>query len=122
VPAAGTHFVTADESVAPMLPPGDVNALAREMNRLARNPRLRQQIGRRLHARVRQEYSLEHMAASIAAVYESILPAGPPDSSRAERLLPESAAAEDSLAAVRTPDPVKRAKRRSPRKLQVQSK
>jgi glycosyltransferase involved in cell wall biosynthesis len=97
-PLAGSSFRTAEESIAPMVPPGDSEALAREMIRLAGDTRLRETIARRLHARVRAEYSLDRMADHLTAIYQHMLAvpvaAGGPPAEMAEMAPPDGAAAD----------------------------
>ncbi len=60
-----------DGFVAPLVPPSDPAALAREMERLAGDPRLRRAIGARLRAHVAANYSVERQAERIAELYEA---------------------------------------------------
>ena len=70
-------------SLAPLVPSRDAAALAREMQRLARDPQLRQQIGWHLRERVRAAYSLDVTAARLADVYRRILAPPQPHDRRA---------------------------------------
>ena len=66
-------FCAREEMIAPIVPPGDVIALVREMTRLALEPSLRQRIGGRLQARVREGYTSEHVAQRLSAIYDRLL-------------------------------------------------
>lgn len=66
-------FYAREEMIAPIVPPGDVIALVREMTRLALAPQLRQRIGRRLQARVREGYTSEHVAQRLSTIYDRLL-------------------------------------------------
>jgi len=66
-------FYAREEMIAPIVPPGDVIALVREMTRLALEPSLRQRIGGRLQARVREGYTSEHVAQRLSAIYARLL-------------------------------------------------
>lgn len=66
-------FYAREEMIAPIVPPGDVIALVREMTRLALEPSLRQRIGGRLQARVREGYTSEHVAQRLSAIYDRLL-------------------------------------------------
>jgi glycosyltransferase involved in cell wall biosynthesis len=127
-PTAGPGFHAEEELIAPMVSPGDADALAREMIRVARDPRLRDRIGRRLHAHVREEYSLERMAERMAAVYGRMLGVpraaadGPPTELSASRRSPGERLADSGLAHVPTRGRVARSGGRPKPEFQVQTK
>jgi phenylacetate-CoA ligase len=63
-----------DGSLAPLVPPRDPAALAREMARLADDPKARRAIGARLWAHVAANYSVERQAERISRLYEALPP------------------------------------------------
>ncbi len=56
-----------------LVEPGDHQAMAQAMIRLARDGELRRTFGIRLHDQVREEYSVESMARRQVEIYESVL-------------------------------------------------
>ncbi len=62
-----------DLPLGPLVSPHDPPALAREMDRLARDASPRREIGERLRQRFNAEYSLERLAERISPIYEQIL-------------------------------------------------
>jgi glycosyltransferase involved in cell wall biosynthesis len=63
----------AELPLGPIVPPRDPSALAREMERMARDPELRRKIGERLRTRFNAEYSIQRLAERIGPIYARVL-------------------------------------------------
>jgi glycosyltransferase involved in cell wall biosynthesis len=65
----GIPEYTEDDS-AILIPPGDVNALADAIARLARHPEQAQRMGERGHQLTRSRFSMEHFLRHLESFYE----------------------------------------------------
>jgi glycosyltransferase involved in cell wall biosynthesis len=86
LPVVATRVSAVPEVVAEietglLVPPGDAAALARAMEKLARDPELRAGLGRAGRARVRERFGLERMIEETLAVYGEVLSGRPPSRS-----------------------------------------
>ncbi len=70
--AGAADRVITDGDTGLLVPPGDVDALALALEPLLRDPAAAAAMGTRARARVVREFSVDHEAASIAAVYRRI--------------------------------------------------
>lgn len=71
-PSAEVPALAGAAGIAPLVPPGDAAALAREMAALARDPALRRRVADNLRQRVRTAHSLDLLAARLGALYGEI--------------------------------------------------
>jgi hypothetical protein len=60
-----------------LLDPGDSDGLAAALAELARNPRLRTEMGRRARTYVEENHSLHRLPVYLAGLYEMALPPRP---------------------------------------------
>ena len=72
----GTSVVNLDGETGLVVPPQDPAALAAALDELLENPSLRQEMGRRARARVRQELDAERMIERVIEIYRAAA-AGP---------------------------------------------
>ena len=70
--------VVVDGETGLLVPPADVEALAGAMRSLAREPDLRDRLGRAGRARVRERFGLDRMIDETLAVYAEVLSGRPP--------------------------------------------
>lgn len=71
--AGGTGTVVRDGETGYLLPIGDVPALAERLTRLARDPELRERLGRAGGADVRMRFATQRMADELEALYLGLL-------------------------------------------------
>ena len=69
----GCRDVVIDGETGLLVPERDAPALARAMERLARDPELRRSLGDGARARVRKEFSSAKVVGQTIAVYRSVL-------------------------------------------------
>jgi glycosyltransferase involved in cell wall biosynthesis len=72
----GAHTETVGDAGL-LFPPGDVDAAARELVRLADDPKLRRSVGRALRSRQQERYSLALHLDRLEALYASVAAAHP---------------------------------------------
>jgi glycosyltransferase involved in cell wall biosynthesis len=60
-----------------LFPPGDADALAQELRRLASDPELRDELGKAAREKAK-EFAPEVIAGQVMRVYRSVLRAGAP--------------------------------------------
>jgi glycosyltransferase involved in cell wall biosynthesis len=70
----GVPDVVEDGVTGLLAPAGDTEGLARALERLARDPELRSEMGRRGAGQVRERFGLERMVEEVEAVYRRHLP------------------------------------------------
>ena len=70
----GTREALVDGQTGYLFPPGDVSALARRLEYLARNPALRHALGKNGRDRVAREFGLERMVSETIEVYLDLCP------------------------------------------------
>ena len=70
---SGVPDAVTDGSEGFVVPAGDVTALAEAIGRLAANPDLRVEMGRRAQARAQREFSAQRMVSDVTTVYDEIL-------------------------------------------------
>jgi glycosyltransferase involved in cell wall biosynthesis len=68
----GRHFVR-DGVVGFVVPPEDADALARALERLARDPDLRRRMGEAARLRLLHGFTEDHVKQSLRAAYASML-------------------------------------------------
>jgi glycosyltransferase involved in cell wall biosynthesis len=71
--AGGTATVVIDGESGYLAPIGDVDGLAARLATLARDPQLRERLGRRGGEDVRARFATERMADDVEALYRSLL-------------------------------------------------
>jgi glycosyltransferase involved in cell wall biosynthesis len=69
----GTPEIVVEGVTGRLVPPGDPDALARELIALLRDPEAGHAMGRRAKERVESRFSIERQAAETAAVYRAVL-------------------------------------------------
>ncbi len=69
----GVSFVNQHQKTGLLVPPRNSGALARAINALLENPRLREEYGAYAKKRVEGEFTKETMAAKVMAVYNELL-------------------------------------------------
>jgi glycosyltransferase involved in cell wall biosynthesis len=69
----GVPEVIQDGRSGLLVPPGDVDALAKAVKDLIESRELRERLGTRARERVRQEYSTERMLERYSDLYEEVL-------------------------------------------------
>ena len=69
----GTATVVTDGESGYLAPIGDVDGLAARLASLARDPQLREMLGRRGGEDVRARFATERMADDVEALYRSLL-------------------------------------------------
>ncbi len=74
----GTSYVNQHEVTGLVVPPGDPEALARAIQRLARHPRQRVAFGEAARRRIQEAFSLEQMLDQTERVYQEVLGETPP--------------------------------------------
>ena len=79
VPAVATAVGGVPDVVAPetgiLVPAGDADALAAGLARLAADATLRERMGERARAHVRERFAVERLLSDIDALYEELLAA-----------------------------------------------
>ncbi len=69
----GVPMVVVDGQTGFLVKPGDHGAMAKRMVQLVKDPVLRHHLGRRLHDKVKAEFSVETMAQRQVEIYHSVL-------------------------------------------------
>lgn len=74
-----------DEKTGILVPPGDPPALARALERLVRNPDLRQTLGATAGSAAAARFSLGRHISAVTALYQHLIDGNPPSPARAGR-------------------------------------
>ena len=69
---AGTPEAVQDGREGLIVPPGDAEALANALSKLARDESLRRQMGQRASLRVRADFGADRVAAQVTSFYETL--------------------------------------------------
>ncbi len=72
IPGAGVGYVVADGETGLLVPPGDADALAEALRRLAADSALREQLAAAGHARWQAEFTLDRCAQRVLELYRSL--------------------------------------------------
>lgn len=75
IPGSGVGYVVADGGSGVLVPPGDVDALARAVRAIAEDAEKRRRYGEAGYARWRAEFTLARCADRVAELYRSLIPA-----------------------------------------------
>lgn len=77
IAGSGVGYVVRDGETGLLVPPGDADALAASLRRLAADPALRRRLAAAGQQRWREEFTLDRAADRTLALYESVLATGP---------------------------------------------
>lgn len=69
----GTSYANLDGVTGAVVPAADTRALAEEIDRLFKNPSLREELGLRGKERVEREFGISNMIDSVAGIYEEVM-------------------------------------------------
>ena len=72
-PLGGIPEIVGEDGAGIFVPPGDAEALAREITNLAGRPDLRRAMGDRARKRIAECFSAERLAKDLAEIYEAVL-------------------------------------------------
>ncbi len=72
IPGSGVGFVVQDGRTGVLVPPADVPALARALERLAGAPALRASLGQAGKRRLEERFHIRHAAEPLAALYRTV--------------------------------------------------
>ena len=73
IPGSGVGYVVADDKTGLLVPPGDADALARALARMADDAELRARLGANGNERWREQFTLDRCAEQTLQLYRSLL-------------------------------------------------
>ena len=73
IPGSGPGWVVGEGQCGRLVPPGDVDALAKQMEMLAANPELCRKLGRKGRENFDRKFHMQSVARDIKGIYEGIL-------------------------------------------------
>ena len=76
IPGSGPGWVVNEGNCGWLVPPGDVDALARKMENLATNPGLCSELGRKGRENFKKKFRIQSAVRGIKEIYEDILSGG----------------------------------------------